>query len=90
MSNDSSIIAIDSLELESVTGGMFLIPGGGGGQTTMNIPGGGSLSCPAGTAPEHSRIKGSVSGDFNDGLINVHLKGNVDYQHDGCAPVKKK
>ena len=92
MSNDSSVIAIESLELESVTGGMFPIPPGG---TGMEIPGGGSLSCPAGTAPDHFRVKGTADGDtsLEGGLIKIHLKGSVDLQHDHCVavpPAKKK
>jgi hypothetical protein len=89
MSNDSLTIDIDSLELERVTGGMIPIPGGGGGPTTMNIPGGGSLSCPAGTAPDHFRLKGTADGDtsLEGGLIKIHLKGSVDLQHDHCVAV---
>jgi hypothetical protein len=63
MSNDSSILVIDSLELDSVTGGMPVPPPGGlTGQTSMNIPGGGSLTCPAGTSPYHDRIKATAAG----------------------------
>ena len=89
MSNDSSIIAIDSLELESVNGGMIPIPNGG---TGMEIPGGGSLSCPAGTVPDHSRIKGTADGDasLEGGLIKIHLKGGVDIQHDGCVAAPRR
>lgn len=96
MSNDSLTIDIESLELESVTGGMIMIPGGGGGggggQTTMNIPGGGSLSCPAGTAPDHTHVSGSGSGSLSTegGLFKLNLKGNVSYEHDHCVAVPRK
>lgn len=95
MSNDSSIIVIESLELERVNGGMIPIPGGGGGQTVLNIPGGGSLSCPAGTAPDHTHVSASGSGSVSTdgGLFKLNLKGNVNYEHDHCVavtPPKKK
>jgi hypothetical protein len=93
MSNDSSIIAIESLELESVTGGMLVPPPGGfTGQTTLNIPGGGSLTCPAGTAPDHTHVSASGSGSVSTdgGLFKLNLKGNVNYEHDHCVAVPPK
>lgn len=92
MANDSSIIVIDSLELESVTGGMIPIPGGGGGQTTLNIPGGGSLSCPAGTAPDHTRVSATGSGSVSTdgGLFKLNLNGKVNYEHDHCVAVPRQ
>jgi hypothetical protein len=92
MSNDSSIITIESLELERVTGGMFPADGGGGGQTTLNIPGGGSLSCPAGTSPDHTSVSGSGSGSLSTegGLFKLNLNGKVNYEHDHCVPAPGK
>ncbi|HEX3477507.1 MAG TPA: hypothetical protein VHT91_20940 [Kofleriaceae bacterium] len=92
MSNDSSIITIDSLELQIVTGGMIPIPAGG---TGMEIPGGGSLTCPAGTAPDHTKVSGSGSGSLSTegGIFKLNLKGSVNYEHDHCVAVptpKKK
>ena len=89
MSNDSSIITIESLELECVTGGRFIMPGGGGEQTSMNIPGGGSLTCPTGTAPDHTHVSASGSGSVSTdgGLFKLNLKGNVNYEHDHCVAV---
>ena len=92
MSNDSSIIDIDALELDRVTGGLIMIPGGGGGQTQLNIPGGGSLTCPAGTAPDHAHVSASGSGSVSTdgGLFKLNLKGNVNYEHDHCVAVPPK
>lgn len=89
MSNDSSIIAIESLELESVTGGMIPISPG---QTGMEIPGGGSLSCPAGTAPNHTKVGVDVHGSFTGegGLFHLNLGGKANIQQDGCVPVPTK
>lgn len=86
MSNDSSTIDIDSLELERVTGGMFPIPPG---QSGLEIPGGGGLSCPAGTSPLHNVTDVGIKGMFRGegGLFNVTVDGKAHIQQDGCVPV---
>lgn len=93
MGNDSLIIAIESLELECVTGGTLVPPPGGfTGQTQLNIPGGGSLTCPAGTAPDHTHVSASGSGTVSTdgGLFKLNIKGNVNYEHDHCVAVPAK
>ena len=93
MSN-ASLIAIETVELELVTGGMYP-PGDaprGAPLPTLNIPGGGSLSCPAGTSPEHVRVTGTAHGKISTegGLLQISGGGSATYERDRCVPVPKK
>jgi hypothetical protein len=97
MANDSSIIDIDSLALETVTGGMPVPPpggsygGSGSAQPPPKPPAGGSLtasgvhlSCPAGTAPYYE----TVSGTATAGVGPFHIGQHVTERVYGCAKVK--
>lgn len=97
MANDSSIIDIDSLALESVTGGMIPLPNGGGYggsaplQPPPKPPAGGSLtapgihlSCPAGTAPYLETVSGTATGSLGP----IHVGHQVTVRAYGCAKVK--
>jgi hypothetical protein len=90
MENDSSITAIESLELENVTGGHLVIPNGGmTGQTQskMNIPGGGSLTCSGGTVPDHTTTTTTIEGTgaVRTGIFKAGFKESTTTQHDTCA-----
>jgi hypothetical protein len=89
MSNDSSIIVIDSLELKNVNGGQIPNDGGGGWsrQTKMNIPGGGSFTCSPGTVPDHTQTTTIIAGNGSTrfGAINGNFKKTTITQHDTCV-----
>lgn len=96
MANDPSFIDIDALALESIHGGMILIPNGGsygasrplppkppaGGSLTL--PGGKTLSCPAGSAPYYT----SVSGTATEGVGPFHIGQHVTVHQFGCEKIK--
>ena len=98
MTNDPSIIDIDALALESIQGGMIPIPNGGsygaarplqpppkpqaGGSLTL--PGGKTLSCPAGSAPYYT----SVSGTATEGVGPFHIGQHVTVNQFGCEKIK--
>lgn len=84
MANDSSINDIDSVALESVTGGMMPIPNGGGyggpppkppAGGSLTTPGGKTLSCPSGTAPDYEDV--TVTGRPSIGPLGLP----VTYHH---------
>lgn len=94
MTNDSSIIDIDSLALETVTGGMPVPPpggiygGGSSGQSAPKPPAGGSLtapgiqlSCPAGSAPDYesTTVTGRAGiGPFGFPVTYHHVKATCE------------
>jgi hypothetical protein len=100
MANDSSLIDIDALALESIHGGMILTPGGEGGYVpppkplatkpqppaggSLTLPGGKTLSCPAGSAPYYT----SVSGTATEGVGPFHIGQHVTVNQFGCEKVK--
>jgi hypothetical protein len=55
-------------------------PAGG----SLTLPGGKTLSCPAGTAPYYS----SVSGTATEGVGPFHIGQHVTVNQFGCAKVK--
>jgi len=97
MTNDSSLIEIDALALESIHGGMIPIPNGGGyggrgpAPPPPKPPAGGSLtapgvhlSCPAGTAPYYETLSGTATA----GVGPFHIGQHVTQRVYGCEKIK--
>ncbi|HEX3477506.1 MAG TPA: hypothetical protein VHT91_20935 [Kofleriaceae bacterium] len=98
MANDSSLIDIDALALERIHGGMIPIPGGGGyvppapkprapkppAGGSLTLPGGKTLSCPAGSAPYYT----SISGTASEGVGPFHIGQHVTVNQFGCEKIK--
>ena len=98
MSNDSSLIDIDALALESIHGGMIPIPGGGGyvppatkphapkpsAGGSLTLPGGKTLSCPAGSAPYYETVSGTAAAGVGPFHVGQHVTQTVF----GCEKIK--
>ena len=99
MTDDSSLIDIDALALDSIHGGMIPFPCGGGyvGRAPAaptpkpKPPAGGSLtapgvnlSCPAGTAPFYETLSGTATA----GVGPFHIGQHVTQRVYGCEKIK--
>jgi hypothetical protein len=53
----------------------------------MNIPGGGSVTCPPGTVPDHTKTTTTTdgTGTFDGGLVKIHVNRGTTTQHDTCV-----